>query len=55
VRIIDMSGKILKERDYDNVKKQTISLDVNDIPNGVYNIQVQTIGNYRNLRFVKAQ
>jgi Secretion system C-terminal sorting domain len=54
VRIIDMSGKILKERDYDNIKKETISVDVHDIPNGVYNIQVQTIGNYRTMRFVKA-
>ena len=55
VRIIDMSGKILKERDYSDIKKETISVDVHDIPNGVYNIQVQTIGNYRTMRFVKAE
>jgi hypothetical protein len=55
VRIIDMSGKILKERDFLDIKKETISLDVQDIPNGVYNIQVQTIGNYRTMRFVKAE
>jgi Secretion system C-terminal sorting domain len=55
VRIIDMSGKILKERDYDNIKKETISVDVHDIPNGVYNIQVQTIGQYRTMRFVKTE
>jgi hypothetical protein len=54
VRIIDMSGKILKERDFDNIKKETVSMDVQDIPNGVYNIQIQTIGNYRTMRFVKA-
>jgi Secretion system C-terminal sorting domain len=55
VRIIDMSGKILKERDFDNIKKETVSMDVQDIPNGVYNIQIQTIGNYRTMRFVKAE
>ena len=55
VRIVDMAGKILKERDYLDVKKQTVSLDINDIPNGIYNIQVQTLGNYRTMRFVKAK
>ena len=54
VRIIDMSGKILKERDFIDIKKETVSMDVHDIPNGVYNIQIQTIGNYRTMRFVKA-
>ena len=54
VRIIDMTGKIIKERDYTNLKKETISMDVNDVPNGVYNIQIQTIGNFRTMRFVKA-
>ena len=47
-------GKIVKERDYQNLKKDTITLDVNDVPNGVYNIQIQTIGNFRTMRFVKA-
>ena len=54
VRVIDMTGKIIKERDYQNLKKDTITLDVNDVPNGVYNIQIQTIGNFRTMRFVKA-
>ena len=54
VRIIDMTGKIIKERDYQNLKKDTITIDVNDVPNGVYNIQIQTIGSFRTMRFVKA-
>ena len=55
VRIIDMSGKILRERDYSDVKTETISLDVNELPNGIYNLQIQTLGNYRTMRFVKAE
>ena len=55
VRIIDMSGKILKERDFLDVKTQTVTLDVNELPNGIYNIQIQTLGSYRTMRFVKAE
>jgi Secretion system C-terminal sorting domain len=55
VRIIDMQGRILKERDYDNVQKDNIPFDISSLQNGIYNVQIQTIGNYRTMRLVIAK
>jgi Secretion system C-terminal sorting domain len=55
VRIIDMQGRILKERDYDNVQKDNIPFDISALQNGIYNVQIQTIGNYRTMRLVIAK
>jgi Secretion system C-terminal sorting domain len=54
-RIFDLKGQLIQEKEFMNVQKETINMDVNKLANGSYLLQVQTIGNQaKTLKFVKA-
>lgn len=55
LRIFDLKGQLIQEREYMNVQKETLNMDINQLPNGSYFLQVQTVGNQaKTLKFVKA-
>jgi hypothetical protein len=54
-RIFDLKGQLIQEKEYLNVQKETLNMDVNALPIGSYLLQVQTLGNQaKTLKFVKA-
>lgn len=54
-RIFDLKGQLLQEKEFSNVQKETVNMNVNQLANGNYLLQVQTVGNQaKTLKFVKA-
>ena len=54
-RIFDLKGQLIQEREFRNVQKETVNMNVNQLANGNYLLQVQTVGNQaKTLKFVKA-
>jgi uncharacterized repeat protein (TIGR01451 family) len=54
-RVYDLKGQLIQEKEFWNVQKETVSMDVNTLANGSYTLQVQTLGNQaKTLKFVKA-
>jgi hypothetical protein len=54
-RIFDLKGQLIQEKEYLNVQKETLNMDVNALAIGSYLLQVQTLGNQaKTLKFVKA-
>jgi hypothetical protein len=42
VRIVDITGKMLEERNFDNFQNSEMSFDVATYSNGIYMVQVTT-------------
>jgi hypothetical protein len=55
LRVIDVHGKILMEREYNNVKQDIFELPVGQLPKGTYSLQLQTLTAYKTHRFVIAK
>jgi hypothetical protein len=54
-RVFDLKGQLLQEREYSNVQKETLNMDVAKLANGSYLLQVQTVANQaKTIKFVKA-
>jgi hypothetical protein len=54
-RIFDLKGQLIQEKEFTNVQKETVNMNVNQLANGNYLLQVQTIGNQaKTLKFIKA-
>ena len=54
-RIFDLKGQLLQEKELMNIQKETVNMNVNQLANGNYLLQVQTVGNQaKTLKFVKA-
>jgi hypothetical protein len=54
-RVFDLKGQLIQEREFTNVQKETLNMDVNKLASGSYLLQVQTLGNQaKTLKFVKA-
>jgi Secretion system C-terminal sorting domain len=54
-RIFDLKGQLIQEREFFNVQKETVNMDVNKLASGNYFLQVQTMGNQvKTVKFVKA-
>ena len=54
LRVFDLKGQLIQEREYMNVQKETVNMDINKLANGNYLLQVQTLGNKaKTLKFVK--
>jgi hypothetical protein len=54
-RIFDLKGQLIQEREFMNVQKETLNMDVNTLASGSYLLQVQTMGNQaKTIKFVKA-
>ena len=53
-RVFDLKGQLIQEREFMNIQKETVNMDVNQLASGEYLLQVQTIGNQaKTLKFVK--
>ena len=54
LRVFDLKGQLIQEREYMNVQKETVNMDINKLANGSYLLQMQTIANkIKTLKFVK--
>jgi hypothetical protein len=54
-RVFDLKGQLIQEREFLNVQKETVNMDVNKLASGNYLLQVQTLGNQaKTIKFVKA-
>jgi Secretion system C-terminal sorting domain len=54
-RIFDLRGQLIQEREFMNVQKETLNMDINTLASGNYLLQVQTLGNQaKTIKFVKA-
>ena len=54
LRVFDLKGQLIQEREYSNVQKETVNMDINKLANGNYLLQVQTMGNQaKTLKFMK--
>ncbi len=55
LRIFDLKGQLIQEKEFMNIQKETVNMNVNGLANGNYLLQVQTMGNQaKTLKFVKA-
>jgi hypothetical protein len=52
IRLMDVAGSTILQRDYQNVQKEFLSYDVNDLPSGTYFIQVTTAEGTGTKKFV---
>lgn len=52
VRLIDLAGRTLLQRDYQNVQKEFLSFNVSELPGGTYFIQVTTADGTGTKKFV---
>ena len=53
-RVFDLKGQLLQEKEYMNIQKETINIDVSGLTNGNYLLQVQTVANKtKTLKFLK--
>jgi hypothetical protein len=55
LRIIDVNGRIIMEKEYNNVKQGQFELNMSTLANGTYSLQLQTIDAYKTMRFVIAK
>lgn len=55
LRVIDVDGRILMEKEYNNVKQGQFELNVSNLANGTYSLQLQTLDAYKTKRFVIAK
>jgi hypothetical protein len=54
-RIFDLKGQLIQEKEFTNIQKETVNMDVNKLTSGNYFLQVQTLGNQaKTIKFVKA-
>ena len=54
LRVFDLKGQLIQEKEYMNVQKETVNMDINKLANGSYLLQMQTIANkIKTLKFVK--
>jgi hypothetical protein len=54
-RVFDLKGQLIQEKEFLNVQKETVNMDVNKLAIGAYLLQVQTLGNQtKTLKFMKA-
>jgi hypothetical protein len=54
LRVYDLRGQLIQEREFSNVQKETVNMNVNQLASGNYLLQVQTLGNQaKTLKFVK--
>ncbi len=54
-RIFDLKGQLIQEKEFMNIQKETVNMNVNQLASGNYLLQVQTLGNQaKTLKFVKA-
>ncbi len=55
LRVYDLKGQLIQEREFMNVQKETVNMNVSQLASGNYLLQVQTLGNQaKTLKFVKA-
>ncbi len=55
LRIFDLKGQLIQEREFLNIQKETVNINVSQLASGNYLLQVQTLGNQaKTLKFVKA-
>lgn len=52
LRVIDMTGRIIMEKEYNNVKQGQFELNVSGLSSGTYSLQLQTLDAYKTKRFV---
>ncbi len=52
LRIIDVDGRFVMEKEYHDVKQGLFELNVSHLPSGTYSLQLQTLDAYKTKRFV---
>jgi len=55
IRVMDVAGKVMMERQYSQVKKDKIEFNVKQLPAGTYNVQLTTENGTTTRRFVVAK
>jgi hypothetical protein len=56
LRVVDMAGNVVLQKDFDNVKNQTLDLPIISLANGAYTLHLTTLGGkFKAKRFVVAK